>query len=111
VKAGIVDQYVDAPEFELRLLENVDACFGIRHVHREDLDPRFVAQLLCDGLEIALASRNEHQVCTSGSEQSCCRRAYTFGPTGDDHRLVFENHGRSLAGLAGPGESRNPGSL
>lgn len=101
MKSGVVNEYVDSPKLELRLPENVDAGFAIRDIHREYLDTDSVTQFCGNGLEFSLAARNQHQVRARRSELSRRGRTDALGPTRYDDGLVFENHWRSVSGLAG----------
>ncbi len=95
--AGIVDEDVDPAEFELRLLEQVDAGFRVGDIHRENLDPGPVAQFFGDRLEVLLRAGDEHEIGARLREHPRRRRTHALGSARDDDGLVFEDHAKSLA--------------
>ncbi len=90
--AGIVDQYIHAAEFELGLLEDVNAGISIGHVHRENFNAGLVAQIFSNSLELLFAPRHEHQVGPGFSKQACRGGTHALRSARDDHGLVIKNH-------------------
>jgi hypothetical protein len=92
MKSGVINEYVDSTKLELRFLENVNAGLGIRDIHRKNLDTGIVAQFCGNRFQVSSIASDQHQVRASVSKFACRGRTDALGPTGDNHRLVFEDH-------------------
>ena len=92
MESGVIDQHVYSPEFEIRFLEQINAGISVGHIHCENLDLRYFAQLLRNHLKVFLATCDEQQVRSSFRKQPCGSGAHTLRPTSDNHSLISEDH-------------------